>query len=152
MTTAAAEVGMASRDGAVCARLPVTSHLTPTPPQNKKPMKPRVLLQLQMEAEPERLASLSQCSALLSVCVRLSWTNLSPRGWASCLLGTPGAFPSDALSAEAGLYLQACVKGSMATEQRLVKTLPLNVTLRDSTQCYVRGAVCKLRSTSDKSI
>lgn len=131
---------------AVCACLPVASHLT-----KKNLKKP---LGVTAVADGSRAGEISQpvtalCSAVrpcVCLSVSLSWTNLSPRGWASCLLGPPGAFPSDALSAEAGLYLQACVKGSMATERRLVKTLHLNLTLGGSTRCYVRKPPASLKA------
>lgn len=65
---------------------------------------------------------------------QLLCTNLSPHGWASCLLGTLGAFQSVALSAEAGLYLRSLCQGEYGDRAKLVKTLLLNVTLRGTTQ------------------
>ena len=52
----------------------------------------------------------------------------SPRGWASCLLEMLGAFLSDALSAEAGLYLWSLCQGEYSDRAELVKKLLLNPT------------------------
>lgn len=59
----------------------------------------------------------------------------SPHGWASCLLGMLGAFLSDALSAEAGLYLRSLCQGQYSDRAKLVKKLLLKLTLCGSTQC-----------------
>lgn len=64
----------------------------------------------------------------------------SPLGWASCLLEMPEVFLSDALSAEAGLYLWSLCQGEYSDRADVVKVLLLSLTLCGSAvaalQCY----------------
>lgn len=60
----------------------------------------------------------------------------SPHGWASCLLGTLGAFLSVALSAEAGLYLRHLCQGECSDRAKLVRKWLLGRTPRSKPQSF----------------
>lgn len=80
----------------------------------------------------------------------------SPHGSASCLLEMLGAFLSDALSAEAGLYLWSLCQGEYGDRAKLVKKLLVNLTMcgykRDTQQCYAEKQSSSFEAQCGKKV